>query len=139
MRRQIKVELQRALQPHTAHLEKKITLCPRTHEQIHRERRKNRQKGYQTKCRLRKKIFLFSTRKSVEATREVMRYHKSSYENNQKHSLKKSGTPETAMEKSRFAPIPLVPFFSVFVSFFFFQALTKLETSSHQKLLIFPK
>lgn len=42
-----------------------------------------------------------------------MKYHKSSYKNNQKHSLKKLGQPQTAMEKPKLAPIPIVPLFSV--------------------------
>lgn len=48
----------------------------------------------------------------------------------QKHSLKKLGQPQAEMENSQLAPVPLVLFFfSQYPS----QALTKLETSPHNK------
>lgn len=102
-----------------------ISLCPETLAQIHRERRRKKKEAKRTPHKMsvvgEKKplAVLHRVRKSVAAPREVKKYHKSSYKNNQKHSLKKLGQSQTAMEKSWLAPIPLVPLFSLFLSFSF--------------------
>lgn len=86
-----------------------------------------------------KPLAVLAVRKSVAAPRKVKKSQKSSYKNNQKHSLKKLGQPQTAKEKSQLAPIPLVPLFSLFLSFSFCQTFTKLETSSPPKTVNIPK
>lgn len=133
MRLQIKVELQWALQPHTFHLAKFHYAWRHSHRSIEKANKNNKkkQKGHQAKCRLwGGGPLLHWVRKSVAAPREVKKYHKSSYKNNQKHSLKKLGQPQAAMEKSQLAPIPLVPLFSV--------SLFLLLLSPHKIRNIFP-
>lgn len=99
-----------------------ISLCPErpSHRSKEKEGGKKQKGGHHTKCRLwdiKKRLLavLHLVRKSVAAPREVKRYCKSSYKNNQKHSLKKLGQPQTEMEKSQLDPIPWVPLFSLFL------------------------